>query len=498
MMLTELMKNVRVQRVHGPKVGHVDIRGLTQDSRKVEKGYLFVAIPGEKLDGHDYIPDAVVKGASAVVVSHRTEPVPSVPQFVVRDPRSALADLAARFYGEPSLKMRVGGVTGTNGKTSVTYLVESILKEAGRHPAVLGTVNYRYAGKTYEAPHTTPESVDLQALLARMREEGVTDVVMEVSSHSLDMERVRGIHFDVAAFTNLTQDHLDYHESVEEYFEAKKSLFTRFLPASLKDRRCAVLNIDDPRGTNLARGLSKSLEKATVSVSGPSDLFCRTYQLREDGLSAEVVFGDETFPIRSPLIGEHNLQNILVAVGMAQGLGVPKEAVVRGIEKLAAVPGRLERIRNTRGLHVFVDYAHTPDAVARVTMTLRDFAKAAGSRLITVFGCGGDRDRAKRPLMGREAGRFSDVVIVTSDNPRTEDPEAILEEILPGLKDVGVDDDRIFRIVSREEALKKALSVAKPGDFVLVAGKGHEDYQILGTKKIHFSDQEILRKLLRK
>jgi UDP-N-acetylmuramoyl-L-alanyl-D-glutamate--2,6-diaminopimelate ligase len=494
-MLQELMKTVRVKRVLGP-LKAAKVRGVTQDSRKVEKGFLFVAISGGKLDGHDFVTDAVARGAIAAVVRRNAHPEGKVPQFVVTDPRAALADLAARFYGEPSLKMRVAGVTGTNGKTSVTYLLESILKAAGRKPAVLGTVNYRFGGREWPAPHTTPESVDLQELFAKMLEEGVSDVVMEVSSHALSMERVRGVHFDVAAFTNLTQDHLDYHADLDEYFEAKKALFTRFLAASLKTRRSAVINLDDPRGSKITRGLAKSVERATVSVEGPADVFCRSHRLSEEGLTAEVVSGDGVLRIRSPLIGDHNLQNILVAIGLAKGLGVGGAEIEKGIANLERVPGRLERIPNGRGLNVFVDYAHTPDALGRVAAALKAFAETKGARLITVFGCGGDRDRAKRPLMGREAGRFSDIVIVTSDNPRTEDPEAILDEIMPGLSDARLPADRIHRITDREKALREAVKTAKPGDFVLVAGKGHEDYQVLGTKKVHFSDQEILRRLV--
>ncbi|HSA60525.1 MAG TPA: UDP-N-acetylmuramoyl-L-alanyl-D-glutamate--2,6-diaminopimelate ligase [bacterium] len=495
-MLQELMKTIRVKRVIGPLKG-AKVRGVTQDSRKVEKGFLFVAIPGEKLDGHDFVADAVKQGAIAAVVRRNADPQGSVPQFVVADPRAALADLAARFYGEPSLKLRVAGVTGTNGKTSVTYLLESILNVAGRKPAVLGTVNYRYGGQVLPAPHTTPESVDLQALFARMVEEGVTDVVMEVSSHALAMERVRGVHFDVAAFTNLTQDHLDYHAGLDEYFEAKKTLFTRFLAASLKTSRSAVVNLDDPRGAKITRGLPKSVERATVSVEGPADVFCRSHRLSEEGIEAEVVCGGSALQVRSPLIGSYNLQNVLVAIGAARGLGVDDAAIVKGIAALGCVPGRLERIPNGRGLNVFVDYAHTPDAVGRVAATLKGLAEKKGKRLITVFGCGGDRDRSKRPLMGREAGRFSDFVIVTSDNPRTEEPEAIIDEILPGLKDVRFPADRILRIVDREKALREAVRIAKAGDFVLVAGKGHEDYQIIGTKKFRFSDHEILRGILK-
>jgi len=494
-MLQELMKAIPVKRVEGGFGPRVAISGVTQDSRRVEKGFLFVAIPGEKQDGHDFVADAVKKGASAVVAVRRTGA--EVPQLIVKDSRSALADLAAKFYGEPSLKMRVAGVTGTNGKTSITYLLESILNEAGRKPAVLGTVNYRYGGKIHAAPHTTPESVDLQQLFSEMVASGVTDVVMEVSSHALDMNRVRGVHFDAAAFTNLTQDHLDYHADMDAYFEAKKKLFSRFLKDSAKDKRTAILNVDDPKGRQLSKVRVRGLERLTVSIDGPADLYVRSLQATAEGIEADLARADRVLSIRSPLIGLHNLQNILVAVGLAYGLGVDTASIEKGIARLKNVPGRLERIDNKRGLHVFVDYAHTPDALARVCMTLGEFSKKSGGRLITVFGCGGDRDRTKRPVMGREAGRFSDLVVLTSDNPRSEDPDAIIDEIVPGLRDVSMPSDRILRIVSREEALKKAVSIAKPGDFVLVAGKGHEEYQIIGTKKVHFSDQEILRGLLK-
>ncbi len=494
MMLQQLIKNIPVEEVAGA-LGRKNIRGVTQDSRQVKKGFLFVAVPGHEQDGHRFIPDAVRNGAAAVVISQAPQAFLKIPQIQVEDSRKVLADLAARFYGEPSLKMRVIGITGTNGKTSVTFLLESILKAAGRKPAVLGTINYRFGRKTFPAPHTTPESVDLQKFFAQMKKVGATDILMEVSSHALALGRVRGVHFDAVAFTNLTQDHLDFHADLDDYFQAKKRLFDTYLAESRKKTKIGVVNAQDPRSDDIARDTQAKVVR--VGLTGPYDVACRLYELSEEGLRAEVVFGrgGKSAVVTSRLMGLHNLENILVAAGVAHGLGIPVEAIVRGIRALKAVPGRLERIDNKKGLHVFVDYAHTPDAIARVGEALKKFVRK-GARLITVFGCGGDRDRTKRPLMGREAGLVSDFVVVTSDNPRTEDPESIIAEILPGLKDAGVSDDRVVRIVSREAALKKAVQMARPGDFLIVAGKGHEDYQIIGKTKTHFSDQEILRKYL--
>lgn len=488
-MLGDLIQGVPVRRRTGDLTSRIS--GITQDSRKVEPGSLFVAITGTDLDGHDFVQEAIRRGAAAIIGSRSMPMARKVPTLIVDDTRKALADVSARFYGEPTLHLRVAGVTGTNGKTSITYLAESILREAGRRPAVLGTINVRYGDRTFPSENTTPESVDLQRLFGVMRSEEVTDVVMEVSSHALAMERVRGIHFDVAAFTNLSQDHLDFHRDLEDYFGAKRRLFSEYLKASQKKDRCAVINMEDPRASALLEAAAG--QKVRVGLNGPYEISCHSYELSEEGVRAAVLVEGEPLEIRSSLIGRFNLENILIAVGIAKGLGVPAEAIARGIEKMRHVPGRLERIPNDRGLHIFVDYAHTPDALGRVGENLRGFAS---KKLITVFGCGGDRDCSKRPLMGREAGRFSDWVIVTSDNPRTEDPERIIDEILPGLRETPVPPSRILKVVSREEALRKALQIARPGDFLLVAGKGHEDYQILGKRKIHFSDQEILRKLL--
>lgn len=464
-----------------------EVAGVACDSRRVGPGFLFVAIPGAQQDGYDFIPEAVTRGAGAVVTTRRHPAAQKITQVIVKNPRNTLAAVSSRFYGNPSARLRVIGITGTNGKTTLTYLLESILTAAGRKVAVVGTVNRRYGGKTLPVANTTPESVDLQAFFQEVLQTGGTDVVMEVSSHALTQERVREVQFDVAAFTNLSQDHLDYHENMDDYFAAKQSLFTDFLMSSPKKGKGAVINGDDPRASELTQHYQGPLIKTGLTAG--CDLKPLDYELTEEGIRLEVKLAGPSVVITSPLIGKFNLENILLAVGIAAHLQVPAEAVVRGIAQLSGVPGRLERITNAKGIHVFVDYAHTPDALARVGVELKALTRG---RLITVFGCGGDRDRSKRPLMGQEAARFSDHIVVTSDNPRTEDPQKIIKEIQLGLKGFS----GVEVIVDRAQALQHAVELALPGDTLLVAGKGHEDYQIIGTKKIHFSDQEVLRKLL--
>ena len=494
MMLKELIKGLNITEILGNP--NCDVRGVTQDSRKVQKGFLFAALPGQERDGHQFIAQALKKGALALIVSEKKALIQSesVTQVLVDNSRRALAQVSARFYGNPSEKMTVIGITGTNGKTTLTFLLESILEEAGRRPAVLGTINYRFGGKTTPAENTTPESVDLQSLLAEMLAAGATDVVMEVSSHSLVMERVHEVQFDVAAFTNLSQDHLDFHGDLEKYFQAKLKLFTDFLPASRKKDKFAVLNMEEMRSESIrAAVLPKSIKFARTGLTGPYEISARSFQLSPDGIVAQIVAGSDSFEIRSRLLGKFNLENILVAIGIARCLGLDHDVISRGIEKVRLVPGRLEKIENQKGFLVFVDYAHTPQALAAVGANIRKFSRG---RIITVFGCGGDRDRTKRPLMGREAALFSDFILVTSDNPRNEDPEAIIEEILPGIDEVGFPRERVSQVVSRQEALEQAVKLARRGDLILVAGKGHEDYQIVKGQKVHFSDQEILKELL--
>ncbi len=488
MTINDILRGLPVEQLTVSQSAALDaeVAGVTQDSRLVKSGFVFVAIAGTAQDGHDYLAQALKQGAVAVVHSKEFAGEAGV-KIRVEDARKTLARLAARFYGDPSRSMRVVGITGTNGKTTTSYLVESILKADGRSVGVLGTVNYRYAGVRFPAENTTPESVDVQRMLAAMKAAGVTDVVMEVSSHALTMERVAAVDFDVAAFTNLTQDHLDYHASLEAYFNAKKTLFHTFLPQGSK-KKYAVLNT----ASDWSRRIDVPSSVTTVSVGGEgSDIACESVRMDAAGMTMTLKAKGEGRPVevQSPLLGRFNLENILVAIGVARALGVPWESVKNGIRRSPQIPGRLERIENARGVHVFVDFAHTPDALARVGEELR---RLASRRIITVFGCGGDRDRTKRPLMAAEAEKFSDVVIVTSDNPRTEDPEAILDDVMKGFR-----ENKALRVADRREALRQAVGLARKDDMILVAGKGHEDYQIVGKTKNHFSDQEVLKEFLK-
>ena len=411
--------------------------------------------------------------------------------------REALAQVASAFFGDPSLSLTVIGITGTNGKTTTSYLLESILGEAGEKTGIVGTVNYRYAGQVRPAATTTPESLDLQRLLAGMREAGVTHAVLEVSSHALDMQRVKGCNFDVALFTNLTRDHLDYHGSMEKYFQAKKLLFTEALRESRKKNLFSVINSDDPRGEDLRRSAVGTIFRYGVKSRG--EVYPERFSVDLDGIRAEIVTPRGKLEIASPLIGLHNLYNILAAVSVAEALEISPEVTARGVARMARVPGRLDRVPEGEGIRIFVDYAHTPDALERALETLRS---ARPARLLVIFGCGGDRDRGKRPAMGKAAALGSDWAVVTSDNPRTEDPLRILEEVEDGIRETGrprltpedlaagEESGGYFVIPDRCEAISRTIGAARPGDVILIAGKGHEDYQILGARKIHFDDRE--------
>jgi UDP-N-acetylmuramoyl-L-alanyl-D-glutamate--2,6-diaminopimelate ligase len=474
----------------------VEVKGLAYHSGAVQEGFLFAAIRGLKEDGTQYVPDALARGARALLVDQPLELQGAV-QVIVPNVREALARLASAFYGEPSSSLVLIGITGTNGKTTTSYLVESILTTAGKRVGVMGTVNYRFQDQVFPAPTTTPESLDLQKNLQAMREAGVTHAVLEVSSHSLNLQRVRGCDFDVALFTNLTRDHLDYHGSMEEYFQAKQLLFTQGLRESRKEKRFAVLNGDDPRAEELAR-----LTCGTVfryGVEGKGKIWPRSFEEQPEGLSFRLTTPRGLLEGESALIGRHNLYNILAAVSVGEVLSVPQRAIVAGVARLKRVPGRMERVPGDDGIHVFVDYSHTPDALEQALETLQ---KVRSGRLIVVFGCGGDRDRGKRPEMGSVAATGSDLAVITSDNPRTEDPLKIIEEIERGTQRTGRKRYEVSRmsngwdapgyavIPDRREAIRRAIGAARAGDIVLIAGKGHEDYQILGSRKIHFDDRE--------
>ena len=479
-----------------------EIEAICYDSRNVAPGSLFVAIDGLAVDGHRFIPDALARGAAAVICNQPVEA--DVPVVRVKDSRAALAQLACRFHGDPSREMTLVGVTGTNGKTTVTYLLEAILKQAGMRPGVVGTINYRYADKVCDNPVTTPESLELQAILRQMAAADVTHAVMEVSSHALDLHRVDGCRYDLAVFTNLTQDHLDHHGDMESYWACKRKLFTDFLkPVEDSQPTRAVVNTDDPRGTELA-GLMGPAALRTAAY-GDGDVIPLGVIRDLEGIRGSIAAPEGEIPFASPLVGDFNLENLLSAAGAALALGIPPASIAAGIASAACVPGRLERITNGTGCTVFVDYAHTPDALENAITALRSLTNA---RIITVFGCGGDRDTGKRPLMGEIAARCSDLAVVTSDNPRSEDPLAIIAQVEPGVQQAGsrkIGAESLgngwqgpaYLVESdRRAAIETAIRSAGSDDAVLIAGKGHETYQILADATIHFDDREAARQVL--
>lgn len=489
MKLKELLKALKGYKIQGSE--DAEVFDIQYDSRKVGKGSLFVAIKGEKADGNLFAEQVVESGAVAVVTDSSGLGVwSSATTIYVPNAREAMARISAAFYGRPAAKLKLVGITGTNGKTTTSFLVESVLREAGLNPGVVGTINYRYPGKALPAPNTTPESLDLQRLLNDMVESGVKSAVMEVSSHALSQERVGGCLFDVAVFTNLTQDHLDYHITMERYFEAKARLFTDFID----EGKTAVINMDDPKGVDISkRALGRVIGYGIKGRGIETDIYPKDIKLGVQGIEGTLATPSGEIKIKSSLIGEFNLYNILAAAGAGVGLGLPVEVIERGITALKKVPGRLERVDAGQLFTILVDYAHTPDALERVLSTIRGLTD---KRIITLFGCGGDRDRGKRPIMGRVASEYSDIVIVTSDNPRTEEPLKIIEDITSGI--VGAYGHRPLQVIpDRREAITEAIKEAREGEVVLLAGKGHEDYQIIGTEKIHFDDREEAIKAIR-
>jgi UDP-N-acetylmuramoyl-L-alanyl-D-glutamate--2,6-diaminopimelate ligase len=470
-----------------------DITGLSYDSRKIKSGWLFVAIKGNALDGHLFIKTAIDNGASAVLVENDVSLPPEIAVIKVSDTRRELSRLAERFYGYPFREMDVTGVTGTSGKTTVTYMIESMLSAAGKKTGVIGTVNNRFMGSVTPSSVTTPESLDLMCIASEMANEGVTNLVLEASSHALHQKRTIDLPFRVAVFTNLSRDHLDYHDSLESYFEAKSELFKN-LPLMVNDKKsCAVINMDDPRGIKLC-GLTKA-SVLTYGLNGNWDIRAEKIKADMNGLSAELITPLGSIEIKSPLLGEVNIYNILAATGAALASGVTLEKIKEGIADLRRVPGRLERVPNRAGLYIIVDYSHKPDALSKALNNLRPFVK---KRLITVFGCGGDRDKGKRYDMGLIAGKSSDIVIITSDNPRTEEPESIINQIEKGVVESGMkraqgahpENNTYLIEADRGLAIRMAVSVADTDDIIFIAGKGHEDYQITGHTKRHFDDRE--------
>jgi UDP-N-acetylmuramoyl-L-alanyl-D-glutamate--2,6-diaminopimelate ligase/murE/murF fusion protein len=503
--LSDLIKAAKPLSVDPEMAGKKDpeIRSIHYRSQEVMPGGLFVAIAGHAADGHDYIDDAIARGAVAVV--SQKEINVKTPNIRVADTRQALADMAACFFDNPSERLKVIGITGTNGKTTTAYLLESILQQAGFETGVIGTINYRYAGQTFDNPITTPESLDLQRILAEMLRAGVSHVVMEASSHAIDLYRIRNCWFDIAAFINISQDHLDFHGNMESYWASKKRLFTEYLVEGPKSGHAvAVINCDSKNGGELAEIVKVPVIK---TGSGLNDtVYATNTQCDRNGIAGEISMPGGKFHFKSRLVGKHNLENILCAAGVAYALNVPAGDLRTGIEAVSVIPGRLEHIENSAGRFVYVDYAHTPDALENVIKAL---SAVIQRRIICVFGCGGDRDKEKRPLMGEIATRLCDLAVVTSDNPRTEDPMSIIAQIIDGARKAncreysaadlnnGFKDKGYMVEADRRRAIELGIRVSERGDTVLIAGKGHETYQILGTSTIDFDDREEAKKALR-
>jgi UDP-N-acetylmuramoyl-L-alanyl-D-glutamate--2,6-diaminopimelate ligase len=483
MKLGELLE--RVQPVETGVDQNTEITSLAFNSRRVDKGCVFFAIEGEKADGHLFIEDAIRRGAVAIV-SERKAPAELAAQWIrVRKIRRALSEAARRFYDDPDLKLQLIGITGTNGKTTTAYLLNSIFEAAGTQTGLLGTVEYRLGMRVVSASNTTPESLDLAAYFHELAASGAAAAILEVSSHALAQERVWGMHFSVAVFTNLTRDHLDYHHDFEQYFAAKQRLFEGL---GIPPPELAVINIDDEWARRLLaipnpRRITYGLEsKANVGV------IRRSQNL--SGLTATLTTPQGELEIESALLGRANLMNLLAATATAIGVGIPAEAIRSGIRRLTVVPGRFEKIDEGQPFLVVVDYAHTDDALRNILEAARELT---GNRLIVVFGCGGERDRTKRPVMGEVAGRLSDLAVLTSDNPRSEDPILIMNDVLVGLQRTGMP---YITEVDREVAIRKALAEAREGDVVILAGKGHETYQVLKDRTVPFDDRQVARRVL--
>ena len=477
----EILDGAEVLQQQGERA----VKGLDYDSRRVKPGWLFVAMRGGSTDGNRYIDMAIQSGAVAVVTDSAAElPRDGVAWAVVPHGRRALARLSANYYKHPGERLRVTGITGTNGKTTTTFILEAILKAAARKNALIGTVEYHLPGEVIAAPHTTPESLELNQLFARALSNGATEAVMEVSSHALDQGRVFGIPFDVAVFSNLTQDHLDYHSTMEEYFAAKRILFEG---CGTEPPRCAIVNIDDDYGRKLVEFSRRRSQVFTYGVEA-GDFHAEALEMTPQGNRFTLTTPDGPIVLRSPLIGRVNVYNVIAACAAAYARGCTAAQIADGIAHMERVPGRFERVDEGQPFAVVVDYAHTDDALRNLTRLARDFATRSQGRVITLFGCGGDRDRAKRPKMACAAGEGSDFVVLTSDNPRSEDPVAIIAESLPALEQTGV---RFVTEPDRRTAIALALAEAKAGDIVLLAGKGHERVQITRAGEFPFDDHQV-------
>lgn len=476
MQLKEMLHQISYTILQGSDA--IEIHAPVYDSRKVKQNDLFVCITGFQTDGHRYIAMAIEKGASAILVEHAVSEIPEyITVIQTQNNRQALALLSANFYHHPANDMHMIGVTGTNGKTSITYLIRSVLVHAGRKTGVIGTIENRIGDRIVPTERTTPESLELQALLDTMRSESVTDVMMEVSSHSLDLHRVDGIEYDIGIFTNLTQDHLDYHKTMENYKIAKSLLFAH--------SKTSIINIDDPAGEFM---ISAAKGKVfTYAIDKTADLQASQIEIDAQGTKFILLYQRKQFSVSLHTPGRFSVYNALAAIGACLTLGISMDIILNGISSNMGITGRFQTIRSKKGMQAVVDYAHTPDGLENVLKTAQEFTKG---KMIVVFGCGGDRDKTKRPIMGRIAGKYAGYCIITSDNPRTEDPEKILTDIEIGTKETNCPYEKQ---VDRHIAIQRAVSLAQAGDVILIAGKGHETYQIFPDRTIHFDDVEEVR-----
>jgi UDP-N-acetylmuramoyl-L-alanyl-D-glutamate--2,6-diaminopimelate ligase len=485
MQLKTLLNATPVRQV----IGTLDrtVESIAYDSRRVQRNGMFVALRGEKSDGHEFIGQAIEKGAS-IIVAEREEQNPRATTLVVENTRTALADFAATFYGHPARKLKLAAITGTNGKTTTTFLIKHICENAGLRCGLIGTVRYEIGERVLPAIRTTPESLDLQELLAQIVNAGCKAAAMEVSSHALAQDRTRGIEWNVAVFTNLTQDHLDFHGTMKSYFESKSKLFTGLANQKKKRKPVAIVNIDDRYGEQLLDKIDKRTAVITYGMGLRAEFRASNYRVESSGTSYQLDARGRSYLVRVPLIGRFNVTNSVAALAAANALGINLRDAVFSLGKSPQVPGRLELVPAKRQFQVFVDYAHTPDALGNVLKTLRELEP---QRLIAVFGCGGNRDRQKRPLMAEIVDRHADYAIITSDNPRKENPETIIAEIEKGFRSTHYE-----KIVDRTQAINRAVELARPHDIVLIAGKGHENYQEFADHTIPFDDIQVARRAI--
>ncbi|MDR1418456.1 MAG: UDP-N-acetylmuramoyl-L-alanyl-D-glutamate--2,6-diaminopimelate ligase [Endomicrobium sp.] len=469
---------------------NVDILGVSYDSRKIKTGFAFFALPGHKTDGNKYIGEAIENGAVVIITTEKQINC-TVTQIVVTDILKFMTVFCAKFFDYPDKHLNIIAITGTNGKTTTTYMIESIFKRSNIDCAVMGTIDYRYKGNILEAPNTTPHSLDIYRFMRDIVNSGVKNMIMEVSSHALSLFRVYGIDFDIAIFTNLTQDHLDFHKDMKEYFKVKSLLFENLGKGSKINQKYAIINFDDKYGKKLSKlAMNANIKLYSIDKNTNSDFKALNISIGKQGTSFDLVFNNLKEKVNIKHIGLHNVYNALASFGAAFCSGVSFEAAIDGLNNSVQAPGRLEQIDvKDLDFSVVVDYAHTDDALRNVLSAIK---KLKPKRIITVFGCGGDRDRSKRPIMGKTVVEMSDFVFVTSDNPRTENPNKIILDIEVGIKKSHKDNYKV--VVDRKEAINEAVFMASRGDIILIAGKGHEIYQIIGTQKIHFNDIEIAKK----